>query len=220
MEIAMEVAAFTTTQVEGPQNPVTDLDTAATSFPTVSTTASTTLPTTSSATSSATMADNLVSAGIDNVTAEDIARRRNLSDLNRLELRDRAIREDYIDTDRYQQEMRELLSDQTSIREEVGDQYYDRYLYLTGRANRIGVASIMEGSAAQSAGVQSGDLIIQYDDQRMYNWNDLQLATTQGQRSESVNLTVQRAGSELMISIPRGPLGVRLNSVRLDPDEG
>ena len=171
------------------------------------------------ATTQAPIMDGLIKAGVDSWTAEDIARKQSEASLRRLELRDDAIRDDYMGTARYREEFRKLAAAEVSIRDEVGEDYYDRFLYHTGQANRVAVESVMMGSAAENVGLQSGDVLVRYQDQKLYNWNDLRTATTQGDRNELVDITVLRSGTELTLSIPRGPLGVRLNPVRIDPDE-
>jgi hypothetical protein len=164
------------------------------------------------------MMDSLVFAGVDAASAEDITRRINESELKRLELRDKAIREEYIGTKRYREELRSMLADNTSVRAEVGDEFFDRYLYASGQANRVGIASVMAGSEAERAGIERGDQILSYGDQRMFGYNELRTATTQGLRGEYVEVRIIRSGIEVIVSIPRGPLGVRLTSVRVDPD--
>lgn len=169
-------------------------------------------------TTQAPIIEGLVRAGIDSWTAEDIARKQSESSLARLELRDQATREGYIGTRRYRQELRQLMESEFSIREEVGEDYFDRYLFHTGQNNRVTVESVMMGSAAEEVGLQSGDLLVRYEDRRLFNWNDLRSMTTQGDRNEMVELTIVRSGTPMTMTIPRGPIGVRLNSIRIDPE--
>ncbi|MBV2123375.1 MAG: PDZ domain-containing protein [Candidatus Thiodiazotropha sp. (ex Ctena orbiculata)] len=162
--------------------------------------------------------ENLLNAGVDSVTVEEIVRRRSELDLKRLELRDTAIRGGYIDTERYRDELNELLAQDISIREEFGDDVYDRFLYNNGQSNRIRIDSVMMSSAAEQAGFKPGDMIMDYDEQRLFDYTDLQQATTQGTRDEYVSVTVERDGEQMMLWIPRGPMGVRLTNTRIDPD--
>ncbi|MCG7940013.1 MAG: PDZ domain-containing protein [Candidatus Thiodiazotropha lotti] len=165
-----------------------------------------------------TFTNNLLNAGVDPVAAEEFVRRSSALDLKRLELRDTAIRGGYLDTERYSDELNELLAEDISIRDEFGDDIYDRYLYNNGESNRIRIDSVMMSSAAEQAGFKQGDMILAYDEQRLFDYTELQQATTQGNRDEYVSVTVRRDGQEMMLWIPRGPMGVRLTNTRIDPD--
>jgi hypothetical protein len=160
---------------------------------------------------------NLVKAGVNPELADDIIRRKNDIDLKKLELRDRATREQYLGTNRYNRELNALTAEDVSLREELGDTAYDKYLYASGQNNRVRVTSVMNGSQAEIAGVQNGDIILSYDDQNLFDWSELQQATTQGERGEYVNVNIERDGQTLNLWVPRGPLGVRLGAARLEP---
>jgi hypothetical protein len=161
--------------------------------------------------------ENLVKAGLDEELAADIIRRRNEMDMKILELRDRASRDGYLDTERYAGELNELREQDIPLRDEIGDEYYDRYLYASRQSNRVRVASVMMGSPAEMSGMKDGDLILNYDDRRIFNWSELQEATSRGERGEYVNVTVLRNGQLLNLWVPRGPLGVRLGTARVKP---
>jgi C-terminal processing protease CtpA/Prc len=163
--------------------------------------------------------DNLVKAGIDPELAADIVRRRNEIDMKLLELRDRAAREAYIGTERYAEELEALREQNIPLRDEIGEEYYDSYLFASGRTNRVRIASVMIGSPAETSGMLDGDMIISYDNRRMFNWNELQEATSLGERGEYVNVTVLRNGELVNLWMPRGPLGVRLGAARVKPWE-
>lgn len=162
-------------------------------------------------------ADSLIRAGIAVERASDIVRRKNEIELKKLELRDRATREHYLGTSRYNREFGELTANDVTLREELGDDDYDRYLYATGQNNRVRVASVMIGSQAEFAGIQGGDIILSYDDRNLFEWSELQQATTQGERGEYANVNVLRGDQLLNLWVPRGPLGVRLGAARLEP---
>ncbi len=162
---------------------------------------------------------HLVKAGVDPVIAEDIVRRKNEIELQKLELRDRAAREGYLGSSRYMQELQALVDADFSLRAELGEDAYDRYLYASGQANRVRVAAVIPGSAAEQAGVRSGDLIIRYGETRLFGWRELQQATTGGNRDEYISLSVMRDGQETLLWVPRGPLGVRLSMMRVNPEQ-
>jgi len=100
--------------------------------------------------------EGLVAAGLDSFTAEQIARRVSESELRRLELRDKAIREGYIGSEQYREEMMALRDARVRVRDEISESTYDRYLYYSGQSNRVAVSSVMLGSAAENSGVQAG----------------------------------------------------------------
>ncbi len=161
--------------------------------------------------------ENLVKAGINEELAADIVRRRNEIDMKILELRDRASREGYLDTERYARELNELREQDISLRDEIGDDYYDSYLFASRQSNRVKVASVMMGSPAEMSGMKNGDMILNYGNQRIFKWNELQEATSRGDRGEYVNVSVLRNGQMVNLWMPRGPLGVRLGAARQKP---
>ena len=161
--------------------------------------------------------DNLIRGGIDPLMAEDIIRRKNSIDLKRLELQDRAKRENYIDTERYYEELEEINRLDISLREELGDARYDEYLYDSKQNNRVLIASVMIGSVAEKAGILKGDVVLSYDNQQMYTWDELKDATASGKLGEYVSISIYRDGEIFSFSVPRGPLGVQLGATRLEP---
>lgn len=162
--------------------------------------------------------DSLIKAGLDSFTAQEIARKKSDVELRRLELLDDATREGYMGTDRFREEMTQLRKAEVRVRDEVDEASYDKYLYYTGQANRVGVASVLMGSAAEEGGIQQGDIILRYQDEPLYSGRDLRIATSNGERDEPVNVTVQRGDSKVTVSVPRGPLGVRLSPMSINPE--
>jgi len=162
----------------------------------------------------------LVAAGVDPATAAEVMRRQSQLEMQRLKLRDQASREGWLNSGRYVKELRELGGDAGTLREEIGDDAYDRFLYLTGQPNRVVVASVIDESPAQMAGIQAGDLVLDYADRRVFAYADLSNATRAGERGEYVLVRIQRGGEILGLSVPRGPLGIRLDQDQIDPDLG
>lgn len=161
--------------------------------------------------------DNLIRGGIEPSLAEDIVRRKNSIELKRLALQDRATRDNYLNTQRYFDELAEINKQDVTLREELGDQRYDEYLFTSKQNNRIRISSVMLGSAAEDAGIQKGDIVISYNDNRMFTWQELKDATSEGQLGEYVSISIYRNGEIFSFSVPRGPLGMQLGAARLEP---
>lgn len=134
-----------------------------------------------------------------------------------LYLRNQAMREGWINTPQYSQEVRELRSGVASMREEIGLDSYDRFLFATGQSNRIVVNSVIDSSPAQAIGLQPGDTIFSYDSNRMFSVGDLRAATTVGEPDVSVVMEVIRGGQLIAFEITRGPVGVTLGTARIEP---
>lgn len=161
--------------------------------------------------------ENLIRGGIDSTIAEDIVRRKNSIELKRLELQDRAKRDNYLNTQRYFDELDDINKQDINLREEFGDERYDEYLYTSKQNNRIRITSVMLGSAAEHSGIQKGDVVLSYDNKRMFSWQELKDATTEGQLGEFVTISIVRNGEVYSFTVPRGPLGTQLGATRLEP---
>lgn len=161
--------------------------------------------------------DVLLEAGVNEALAADIMRRKGENDFKRLDLRDRATREGYLNTQRYREELNAINANQVSIREEIGDEAYDRYLYAAGRNNRVKVTSVMSTSPAEQIGILKGDMILSYNDKKIFSWGEIRQATTKGLRGEPVNIVILRDGDVINMAVPRGPLGVMMHPARDEP---
>lgn len=161
--------------------------------------------------------DNLVKGGIDSTIAEDIVRRKNSIELKRLALHDRATRDQYLNSQRYFDELSEINKQDITLREELGDERYDEYLFGSKQNNRIRISSVMLGGEAEQAGIYKGDIILSYDNKRMFSWQELKDATAEGQLGEYVSISVYRNGDIFSFTVPRGPLGMQLGAARLAP---
>jgi hypothetical protein len=161
----------------------------------------------------------LVRAGLAEDVAADLVWREAQAELDRLELRDLALREGWFGSDRYREELRRIEREAPRLRTEVGDDVYDRYLFASGEQNRVRVSSVIPGSAAEDSGLRAGDMIEYYDGGKVFNFGELRRATSEGERGELVPVQIRRAdGSRIQTWLPRGPLGIRLDMGRVDPD--
>ena len=137
-------------------------------------------------------------------------------EMDRLYLRDRAAREGW-DRAQLRAELQAIESREEDLRQRLGDDAYDAYLYATGQPNRVAVTSVLASAQAGQAGIQSGDHILRYDNQRIYSWMDLREATTSGDISDMIEVEVERDGTTLQFYLARGPMGIRMDSLSVAP---
>ena len=78
---------------------------------------------------------------------------------------------------------------------------------------------VTSGSAGAGAGLLPGDVILRYDGQRIFETEGLQRATRGGSAGEPVSVVVQRDGSPVRLTVPRGPSGVFVTAERRPPVE-
>jgi len=134
-----------------------------------------------------------------------------------VELDDRARREGWFNSMRFNEEMEALSTFDNPIRDELGDDGYDRYLFATGRPNRIVVGSIMETSQAQNAGFRRGDVIVRYDGERVFSSLHLVRLRSSGKLGAPIIVEITRDGQPMQITIPRGPMGMGAGTEQVDP---
>ena len=96
----------------------------------------------------------------------------------------------------------------TTLRAELGEQDYERFLTAQGRPTSVNVTGVLASSPAERAGLQSGDEIVAYDGKRVFDVGELNQLTMQGTSGESVVVDVRRNGQNVQLVLPRGPLGV------------
>lgn len=95
-----------------------------------------------------------------------------------------------------------------TLREELGDADYERYLAANDRSISVSVSSVIDSSPAQSAGLQAGDEIVRYDGERVFSMTDLMREATSGAAGENVVVDIMRDGTPMQIVMPRGPVGI------------
>jgi hypothetical protein len=159
----------------------------------------------------------LVAAGFPEETVRTFKESQDQLELDRLYLRDVATREGWLGTPRFHEAQQALEDDARATREEYGDQFYDWMLYTTGHPNRVQVDEVMTGSVAAGAGLQAGDVILGYAGERVFSPLELRDATSVGTAGESITLDVVRDGRQIRVVVPRGPLGVRVEGVPVEP---
>jgi S1-C subfamily serine protease len=96
----------------------------------------------------------------------------------------------------------------TTLRAELGDRDYERFLTAQGRPTSINVMGVLASSPAERVGLQQGDEIVSYDGKRVFDIQELNELTLGGTSGESVVVDVRRNGQNLQLVLPRGPIGV------------
>lgn len=159
----------------------------------------------------------MLAAGIDPLEVKQIRDRFEQIELDRLYLKDRAQREGWSGTVRYSNEVGKIEERRREIRNSVSETTYDAYLYSSGETNRVLIRELLQGSPAAAAGLHVGDTVLRYADKRVYSANELQNETKKGRAGESVPMVIERDGQSQTVYIPRGPLGVYLDTESRKP---
>jgi len=159
----------------------------------------------------------LISLGLDETITERIQQREEKMEMDRLYLRNTAIREGWFGTEKYFEKTRDFNTSTNVYREELGDENYDNYLFNSDQSNRISVLSVISNSPAESAGIIKGDIISRYNHENIFSWSDLTKATTDGEPGQQVSIIIKRNSDEIELFVPRGPLGIRLENIKVNP---
>lgn len=161
----------------------------------------------------------LVESGIAPDTADDLLRKISAQNFRRLELQNLISRSQGPERQTYQEQLRQLNRNRLSLRTEMGDEVYNRYLYASGQNNRMQVRTVMSASPAETAGFETGDIILRYDNQQVLNWQDIRKATMQGEIGSFTQVEILRNNTPMTLTVARGTLGVELDGVRLEPTQ-
>jgi len=95
-----------------------------------------------------------------------------------------------------------------TLRTELGDADYERYLQAYGRPTAIPVRDVLASSPAERSGLKAGDEIVAYGGKRVFDVPELNALTLEGTPGESVVVEVRRDGQNVQLVLPRGPLGI------------
>jgi hypothetical protein len=96
----------------------------------------------------------------------------------------------------------------STLRSDLGDTDYERYLAATGRPTSVGVRDVLGSSPAEASGLAPGDEIVAYDGTRVFDMRELNALTLEGTAGESVVVDVRREGRTVRLVMPRGPIGI------------
>jgi len=95
-----------------------------------------------------------------------------------------------------------------TLRAELGEAGYERYLEANGRSTSVIVGSVIESSPAERAGLMPGDRITRYGGERIFGMTELMRQTMEGAPGQQVAVDIVRDGMPMQVVIPRGPLGI------------
>ena len=167
---------------------------------------------------SVTLEQNLIAAGMPLDTIQAMKSTFDQNQLEMLQLRDRAIREGWSDSAEFREQMSALSNPYQELREQFGDEAYDQYLFASGMPNRVQIREVYSGSAADNAGLRPGDIFVSYASAPIYSMSALRQSTLEGSAGESVLLELVRDGDSFTASVPRGPLGISMSAVVVQPE--
>lgn len=105
-------------------------------------------------------------------------------------------------------EMAYVFDKDIELRYEIGDAEYERYLRALGKPTNVQVAEVLPESIAESAGIRTGDVILDYDNKRLFNLGELN-GLAIGKDGSPATITVSRDGAILKVVVPGGIIGVR-----------
>jgi hypothetical protein len=97
---------------------------------------------------------------------------------------------------------------EASLRRELGDIEYEKYLKATGQPTQVRVMDVLATSAAERSGLRAGDEIVSYNGKRVFDPRELNTMTSQTAAGGSVTVEVKRDGQTMQVTVPAGPLGV------------
>lgn len=159
----------------------------------------------------------LIDGGLSSAEANDLKVFFEQQEMNQMFLRDQSIRESW-GRQKYRDELQKIEDSSQAFLNQLNDSTYDAYLFASGQSNRVEVTNVLDSSQASSAGIQPGDRIISYDNKRVYSGFELRSATSGGDINESVSVEVERDGEVMELYLSRGPLGIRMNSISVAPN--
>lgn len=102
------------------------------------------------------------------------------------------------------------------ITDRLGTRAYDAYLWASGQHNRLQVLRVVQGSAADAAGLQAGDRILRYDGRPVFDYADLRAAPGTAP-AERMELRWQRGDAQHAATLPAADLGFVAIAQRLRP---
>jgi hypothetical protein len=157
----------------------------------------------------------LVESGLSSSEIEEIETRWEEYEMEKLYLTDEATRDGTAQSKQFYEQLAEI---NRQIRDDLGNDSYDAFLFATGKHNRVVLKQVITNSPAGYAGLRAGDVVVRYGGERVFHPIDFKKATSRGDSGAATSLDVWRDGEVLQFSVGRGPLGVQLQPRVAAPD--
>lgn len=94
------------------------------------------------------------------------------------------------------------------MRSELGDDTYAQYLEAQGQPTSIKITQVLSGSPGSQIGLQPGDELVSYAGERVFTVAELRNRSMQGNPGEDVVIEIERDGTRIQLTVPRGPIGI------------
>jgi membrane-associated protease RseP (regulator of RpoE activity) len=94
------------------------------------------------------------------------------------------------------------------MRSELGDDTYAQYLEAQGQPTSIKITQVLSGSPGSQIGLQPGDELVSYAGERVFSVTELRDRSMQGNPGEDVVIEIERDGTRIQLTVPRGPIGI------------
>ncbi len=146
---------------------------------------------------------SLIEAGFDPFEAEEIIRKTEEMQMDLLNARFQAAQNG--ESLNFSQAQAAATAE---LRASLGDSDYERYLEATNQSTSVAVSNVLASSPAEVAGIQTGDEIVSYNGERVFNTADLNRLSNSVELSGNVLVEVIRDGQPVSLSLPSGPLGI------------
>jgi hypothetical protein len=95
-----------------------------------------------------------------------------------------------------------------TLREELGDTDYERYLQALDRPTSVYVRDVLASSPGARAGLKPGDQVVSFGGERVFDMSDINRLVLEGQPGQVVAVDVIRDGQLVQLYVPRGPIGI------------
>jgi hypothetical protein len=99
------------------------------------------------------------------------------------------------------------------LQDELGDAEYEKYRKALGRPTAVLITGVEERSNAANAGLRANDEIVMFDDERVFSVDQVRsLAAKVKPGTKLISVEVIRDGRLMRLSVPAGPLGIKMPS--------